>query len=382
MASMRLYGLWGVSASCWILIAFGSASFVLGSCLASGFSIRISPRESSCNDDFDEKLFFLVFIFIYLITIPDFLQSLRLMMSGVDLAEIRLARFGMTELDGIEKRSGLIAILRSYIISSALIVLTASSINRFFISKGKIKFIIPVLGIIIMKSFINGGRFDFAYFFVQFMSCYYIYKLNDPFYKLTDVRKIIVLTIIPFALVLIISLLRQTTIGGETFLAKYYRYFCGCVVFLDQNLREKSSDFYSFSFASLYGIWQQVLPFFKNFMSFEYPETYLKTIEYVLDGQIYRQIGDHMYTNAFITAFYHLFMDLRYVGVFIGMSMFGFSSQLVYNEASRSKYLIVLYLMFMQFIFFSIFAYPFTSLGTINSFLILFFIKILKIRIV
>ena len=81
-----------------------------------------------------------------------------------------------------------------------------------------------------------------------------------------------------------------------------------------------------------------------------------------MDTQTYREIGDELVTNAFITPFYHLYADFRWIGVIVGMFLFGAVAGYLYKKA---KYYmdgtqIVYYLIISQMIFKTLQTYPLT----------------------
>lgn len=177
------------------------------------------------------------------------------------------------------------------------------------------------------------------------------------------------------AIVIVLTVIRGAKLN-EIF-EKYYRYLCGNIIFLDLHIKQlDNSGFLSLGYAGLYGLFSFILPYL-NSIGFNYPNLYLKTISEVLNTQDFLQIGDKLYTNAFITPFYHLYADFRFLGVAFGMFIFGVIAGKVYRRAliERTHTRITFYLIICQMLFKTLQLYPFSMKPYIVSIVIILFYK-------
>ena len=141
-----------------------------------------------------------------------------------------------------------------------------------------------------------------------------------------------------------------------------YAYLCGCVPLLD--LKVASIDrngMLSYIFAGLYGLWSFVIPPFESMTGISIP-IFDDTVRYVMTGQEVLNIGWGDY-NAFTTCFYYLYADFRYIGVFMGMFVFGIIAQNIFEGArlNNNAYMVVPYLIVSQMMIKSIQTYAFGS---------------------
>lgn len=177
------------------------------------------------------------------------------------------------------------------------------------------------------------------------------------------------------AIVIVLTVIRGAKLN-EIF-EKYYRYLCGNIIFLDLHIKQlDNSGFLSLGYAGLYGLFSFILPYL-NSIGFNYPNLYLKTISEVLNTQDFLQIGDKLYTNAFITPFYHLYADFRFLGVAFGMFIFSVIAGKVYRRAfiERTHTRITFYLIICQMLFKTLQLYPFSMKPYIVSIVIILFYK-------
>ena len=151
-------------------------------------------------------------------------------------------------------------------------------------------------------------------------------------------------------------------------------------MFLDKNINKiDENGLWSITYAGLYGVWNFIFPLL-NKMGISYSSIYLSTIQNVMNTQEYQQIGTHMYTNAFITPYYHLYADFRWFGIIIGMGGFSLISRFIYDKAYKSldtKY-IVFYLIIIQMLFKTLQFYPLVSSDYVFTLIIMSFICKMK----
>lgn len=378
LASLRLFGLYEVGIKTWCIIGLGSISFVLGS--GFGEKIKDGKKHSRYNEGVDIKVmnpktFWVLILFIGLYYSFDLVESIKYMRQGITLGDIREASYGMNSIEGFNRKTGMFWEYLSLFVGVSELIVVAYGIYLFFSdTRNNYSCLIIVLLVETMKAFSNGGRFCLAYLIIELIVCLNIFNQNSEHkMKLSSkVTRVIIRAIsILLLLIIVVTLIRGA--NSNELIKKYYRYLCGDVVFFDLHVKEISfSSLWSFPFAGLYGLWSVILPIL-NGLGMSYPNAYVSTINEYMDTQMFRQIGDGMYTNAFITPFYHLYADFRLLGVLIGMFLFGLVSGLFYKKVVKCKnsYSIVCYLYVSQMIFKSLQIYPFANKTYIFTLIVL-----------
>ena len=374
LASLRFFGLYEVSEKAWMLALIGTVSFVVGAKIAQKIVFRSSKHKRSDEHDlvqtkksylFFAKLFWPVIIICFLFEIGEFIQVLRLVLSGIDLNTIRQLYYGYEESDFYVRQTGLIHEIK-IIFSAFSIVEIAYGIQSFIESSKNYHKMVASLMLILMRSFTSGGRFGLIFFIIEILVCLSIYGINGVKFSLDisvktkrTIKRVLILVVL--ALVLI-TLGRNVKI--DQFASKYYRYICGNMVFFDKHmLNFDSNPTYAHSYASLHGLWSIILFFLRYLLGTNYPALFLETERQVMDVQSWVQIGENrMLTNAFITPFFYPYTDFGIIGVIFFMLLFGFFAGHVYRRAEwYDKKAILVYLVITQLIFKTIHFFPLAS---------------------
>ena len=374
LASLRLFGLYEASWHTWIIILIGSVSFVIG--CSGGRMIKVKINSTGRNI-ISERVFWIFAAIIILYTIPDLVQSIHYMRLGVSLGDIRNASVaGQDMVEGYTRREGALWEYVELCTSVMNLLVTGHGILEYIKdSKKNFKYIATVMIITLMQTFAYGGRFGLAYVIIELLVCMNLNKVTGK--NLISVmsvrlkRNIKRIVILLVAVIVIVTLIR----GAEAtdLLKKYYRYICGDIIFFDLHLeRMDGQSLMSCTFAGFYGFWAVVLPIL-NRLGINYPQLYMDTINEVMDGQTFLQIGDGLATNAFITPFYHLYADFRMPGVILGMMFFGMIAGVLYKKVKLRKdgYSVVCYLIVTQVIFKSLQMYPFASKIYVLAFVVI-----------
>lgn len=375
LASMQLFGMHGSSMNTWFIVFLGSAFFLLGVNLGDRIKIKYDYyTEDNINfysvvenrQVVSNRFFWIVIVCLLLYKTYNLVYTIQFINMGYSLGDIRDASYGIMDLPGFNKQTGIVFEMLDLVVSVFEVYWVAIGIESFvFNFKLNWKKIMAVFLVEVLDSFSTGSRFVLAYFIVELLVCIGVYKYCGHKIEFSISKRlkkwINRLVIFGIALILVISLLRGAEVGQ--LIKKYYRYISGNIKFLDLHLQQiDSSGFTSIVYSGLYGFWSFILPWV-NALGFSYPQRYLDAIRYVFNTQVFLEIGDGMYTNAFITPFYYLYADLRYYGVMLGMFVFGAYSGYRFRKARKeiSHMQIVLYLIVGQMIFKSLQLYPLTS---------------------
>lgn len=367
-ASFHFFDMYETSWKTWVIILIGTIFFVIGVRLGRRFKSKNSSRVNIVHENhlLSKRAFWIISIFLMLMLMKDLITSIVLMGDGYTLGEIRRASYGIIEITGYKFKSGFIIEIIDLLSEVLKIIVVATGIEYFiFNPKENYKMLFIAMILIVIEAFSNGGRFNFAYFAIELFVCFTFYKrygqsININISKKTKkkVRRLLLLVI---CLIILLTIIRGTNVNS--LISKYYRYLCGNIKFFDLHVEKlDKANFWSYGYASLYGFWNVILPFI-NKLGFNFPTLYLNTVENVMTTQEFARIGTSMYTNAFITPFYHLYADFRLLGVCLGMLWFGIISGKYFRKAydSVDGKNITCYLIISQMIFKTLQFYPLVS---------------------
>lgn len=371
LASMRLFGLYEASFKTWMIILLGTISFLVGINFGKRLRIGNYAPVNTVNGEmynppfFGKRIFWIIVLVLLIYNVYLLSNTYVYIKMGYSLGEIRDANAGMINLTGFSRSSGIFNELISLLMNILEIFVVATGIEAFISDiKANWKMFVAVFAVEIVNAFSTGSRFTIAYLMVELLVCIGFYKhcgqdIGIQISRKTKkwVGRIVVLLL---AILIWITLVRGAQTGQ--IVEKYYRYVCGNIVFLDLHIKELDDiGFWSMGYAGLFGFWSFVLPYF-NALGISYPTIYLDTISKVFNTQTFIQIGTKMYTNAFISPFYHLYADYRWFGVVVGMFIFGGIVGKGYSRAVRESthVRVIFYLVMCQMLFKTLQTYPFS----------------------
>lgn len=378
LASLHLFNMFEASIKVWMIVLIGSMSFIIGVNTKQNNNDRMIANKgctiSSLKPFFNPRTFVFFAVILFISQWGDFWQSIKLQALGYSLGEMRGAHFGSDEVNGISRSTGALDAIINMLKSAIQILVIAVGIYYYSIrKKRKTLYLLTVIGLVLMEAYTDGGRFGLAYLLVEVFVCFFLVQQRQTRISTGSSIRVIVVVVGIVAAIMAVSLSR----GWEyqDFSVKYYRYICGNIVFFDQHLKRiDNSDALYIIWCSFYGLWAMLLPALRAFIGLPYPSSFQEASKQIVGvTQDAVQIGVNMYTNAFITPFYHLYADGRWVGVIVGMFLFGLLCGWVYRkvELRQDGRNIIVYLIICQMIFKSLSAYPFSNTGYV--FIIIFF---------
>lgn len=381
-ASLHLFNLNDVSFKTWFVILIGVISFSIGSFVKVTFGKkkRYIPKRWADRDFFlPANLFWILFIIIALSFAGDLIQSIRLMQEGYRLDVIRQVTMGAQEIAGYSLKTSTSAIYFKYIRSGFQAILIAVGIERFFAdNRGNIKYILAVIFLVAADAFSNGGRWIIIYASIEFLICYAILRRKERIIQenlISRKARRLIFVIVVSAFLLMEKITTSRLSGG--FVEHFYIYLCGCVPFLDYKLGYLAeSGLFTGVFSSQYGVWSLIMPYLKM-LTGNYPLLYSDSLTVISNIQVYEYISDHQTYNAFVTSFYTLFADFRWIGVVIGMLLFGIVCGNLFRKSYEQNGVdewntIVPYLVVSQMIIKSIQTYPLASNTYVVTLIIMF----------
>lgn len=199
LATLQLYGMYSASSTTWLIILIGSITFVIGVNLARRFkfksynSLSVTSMDNIGMIKFQSKekrLFWITLFVLYVLASKEFMQSIRLMMSGTTLDSIRLMSYGIMTSDNYVRNTGLIAEISDAIIAAIEKIIEAMGIQIFVIdTKKNFNYLLSVCGLVLIHSFSDGGRFGIVYLIIAVVVCYTLYIKAELIAKIQITRK-------------------------------------------------------------------------------------------------------------------------------------------------------------------------------------------------
>ena len=390
LASLRLYNLNSVEAKTWLIVLIGVLSFVLGTKIIfrskqpAHISGGTTEGDYGQNGYLPKKVFWTLFAIVGLYTMGQIIQTIRLLQAGLSLYVIRDASFGLIKVEGYEYLEGALANFIRHLLSAIETILIATGIDFFFRNTQKNKlYIFTAIFLVLCSAISAGGRWILLFFVVEILVCRNILssKKGKFRYLILPNKKHsgIFLTAIIFIAVIVAFLQISSNRGIENMGKHLYSYICGCVPLLDIKIKEiDQAGTFSYFFAGQYGFWCFAMPILRRLTGYKFPLFFETTINHVMTGQDAKNIGSG-YFNAFTTAFYYLYADLRFIGIIVGMLIFGVIAGNMFQRAksTRSPSAVVPYLFILQTIVSSIQIYAFGSADNVFTFEIMIIIYIL-----
>lgn len=372
LSSLHLYGMYKSSSYVYFIVLVGSLSFIVGVSLCFSFRISQMSSVSPLSQDFiSKRAFWILCCMLFCLRLEPFLKSIALQMAGVDLQTMRNDFFEQSYSARDVLINTVVSVIRPLLEISGVVYFVRDIRRNFF-------FMLAIITVVMMESTIDGGRFGIAFLIIELVICYSVFssRPNLSFLNLKRYKgKIRLYVFVLLGAIICITFLRGTAFNDM--LKKYYRYFCGDIVFFDQKIEAISNSLPLYPFGTgLWGFWLQFFPLLHALIGLPYPSWYIDATNRVMNTQEFVQIGNDMYTNAFSTPFYYLYADLRLVGVIIGMFAFGLIAGISYRKMmvnTRNKYIIV-YILVCQMIFMTIYFYPLTNTGYVLIFMVLLFL--------
>lgn len=371
-ASLKLFGLIEISMKAWLIILIGTFSYVIGCQFKVTFNSKRQyvPRSNEQFGFISESEFWILTIILIVLLARQLSITLSLLSEGYTMVDIRA---------GIDTE--IMSKMNSYnevflnIKSAFEIVLMASGIELYF-NKAKNNWLYLFVSIffVLLNSFSDGGRWIIIYFLVDFVVCYFIYRQENIIEnKNKNNNRIIPLIIVIITMITMISSVTKSRMVGNT-LVHFYSYLCCCVPLLDiKTSIIMKQGIISGGMASQWGIWSLFVPVLKRIFGVK-TAFYDDVAQFAIIGQNNEFIGTGYY-NAFVSAFYYLYVDFRWLGVIFGMIIFGIISRKTYDYALKVSKggSCVPYLVICQLIIKSNQNYLLTSSAFIIAFVILIY---------
>lgn len=328
--TMNPYGLPQVHGETYNIYIIGFLSFLFGNAL-----IRKKSRISlQCNEQRTIKnkiLFYFIVAMIVLMIIPA-LKAMMLLLSGVNLHDIRYVHHDDILGDGI------VAIAFVYFCEPFITFLIIYSVINMFIGQKKLYYILLSIITLGLMTVITGGRFFVLYFISSLLIALFIFRRSAVAKRITK-YSILLLGLLIAALV-VISIVR-----GSDITRTMYVYLSGCIPFMEERLSANANYLPNmFGLASLNGLIRPVFVVLRKIFSMDLPLP-LQVVESVfLEDDVMVMLTPEIHYNSFVSIFYSMYLDGGLLGVAIGNCILGIMAKSIYVRLKENDtYILVLY---------------------------------------
>ena len=353
-SSLHLYGMYETNDSTYLIVLVGCISYMIG--CNYGYKLNIKDNDALYRSEFlfTPRFFWVASIVLFLLQLSPFIKTYALINMGVELSEVRSDFFDQSQ-SSLDVIIGVLTSLLGPIVQISGIVFLLKDFRKNFIC------LFPIVILALMESVISGGRFGIAHILLEVVVCYYFLRQNTK--TKVSINKVVLYAYV-FASVSVIGIITSMRgIESENVKGHYYAYLCGCIKYFDVQLQVlNNSTFYPLG-SALWGLWYNLFRIL-HFIGLPYPGWY-QFISNNMNTAETCVIGDDMLLNAFSTPFYHLYFDMGWLGVIIGMYVLGLFANYVYHRAVKSPNTpnIVFFVIVIQMLFMTIFSYPFVNNG-------------------
>ena len=214
-----------------------------------------------------------------------------------------------------------------YPFSSVLPVIGAYEMMKG--KKGDKRIILCSIIVVILSALQRGGRFVTITYFVYILT--YKNLLGKKINIKPRTKRII--AIITIAAVIAVLKLSESR-GTSSITQSAIMYMCGCLPNMDQRLFTGGTNPLTFGGSSLYGYIAPVMYLLKGF-GMPYPDFFMRLTNAVNVENVI-SIGPSNRYNAFVTLFYHMFLDGREFGVIVGSVLLELISMKAYKKARNN----------------------------------------------
>ncbi|MDD7305115.1 MAG: O-antigen ligase [Peptoniphilaceae bacterium] len=374
LASLRLYGLDGISEFGYFVMFIGILGYFFGDLLYVSLNKNKGKFQTNLgvkNKEFklNERLLFVLYIITLIILFYNLINVIKLLIDGNSYLAIRTmySNQGSTNLaDGYNEvlRSALNVVLVQFI--STPVVYASISIlfvNLFMGNNNKWMFKFTVL-MAILWILTSGGRSIILWSIINFFFCSLYFKKKVKLKKRT--KRLLIFSCL-IILIIVVMVTSSRRIGKEfNILRQIYIYFPVALKNFDVHLSNisKMNIQKTYGLSSFYGFVYPIIFIIHNIFGMKYPDLLIDARYYsftMLEKDV--SVGNGIWMNAYATIFYQPYLDGGILGVFLFLAFFGFLCKCFYAKICKgiNERNLVIYLYLMQKILFSHVRFYFTQ---------------------
>lgn len=353
MAALRLYDLMETSQKAYAFVWVGVIFFYFGSYFADKITLKKVSRN--WNYEVNYTFFYIAVTIVLLYSLYRVVFIVQLLASGNSWWEIRLMSTSGEGGSGTLKGGNLSDIIYSFVISPLVYLIVPTVIVEVFSGKKK-KF--PIYFAVIAVAFYSIATVSRAVwaFAILYVGAVVILFRKNIVLSRRQKRILKFAPLIVIVLALVINKITMMRNSEADIFANAYAYIAGCMPLLTIHLTESISSIRTYGMLTLYGFLNPIF-FVTNFIHlFTYPTAFTNA-KLVKDNlEPFFRLSPNITMNAYSTLFYDFYIDFGWIGIAVGSFIFAFICMKAFNvyKSRGDKKSLVLYLILLQFIFFSV----------------------------
>ena len=386
LSSLGLFGALIPSDNTYLMIGLGLGGFGLGFLFGSMNSQKskltitnnTTFKGKSEEYELNTKLIFFLFTISSLYLLYQAFIVIQLLKSGLKLDAIRILA---TSSDYNALRSSNLSIAIQNFIVTPTVYLSIAILPIEWVKGNHSKLLLMSTAFMAIAWVLTTGGRSIIIWFIMYLM--YMLWWTGKRIILKKRTKIIALMVV----VLSIAILGVSTVsrkGKETSIFfQAYQYFVVPLSHFEyrvQLLDSVYSGVRGYGLASFYGLLYPIM-FILNVFGFSYPKLY-NTMRYLSFTSLEDVVTlGNIRMNAFVTTFYHFYLDGGLVGIVVGSVIFSFFTIFAFRKANfgkNKKYTLIFLLLFQKLVF-SFVRFYFAQPVQAISFILAFFIYTKKI---
>lgn len=367
LSGVGFYGTRIPQTSTYTIIAVGLAAYLLGVLLGSKRYRIISGAKDINAQTAVCKINYWFLYALMLVSLAYYLiQSVyvvRLLASGNTYADIRM--MVAADEENVLNGSRALSAIRAFIAVPTTYLMIAILPIELFFGKRKKALFFGAAALMLLFVFTNGARSVIVWIAIYFLVVFSFFRRSHKI-KIRIKRKyktrLLAGGVVLLVLMFYMTIFRK---GADVdFRKQLFLYLVAPVPHFDHYVDVvNSSNEYGYGFSSFYGI---LYPLFYviRIVTGSYPEfitkIYYMSFEMMEPGL---NLGNGVYMNAFVTAFYQPYLDGRFWGVMLIMILFGFLCSQTFERTWFNQDLksMLIYSLLLQKILFSFVRFYFTQ---------------------
>lgn len=350
----RAYNIKSASVLAQTIIFVGILGMEFGVICGRHCTVGKSINRSTKDYDISKKTYFVFSVVLFIVLVVTTVNSIVLLASGVSLGQVRYLERGDV------LRFPIVDIMYNYYAVPMGYLLIHVNINKLFVEHKKALYLFSTIFIVIGSILTEGGRFIIYFVAADALVLLLYYSSNNMIRVSTKAKRIAWIGI----LLCVVGFVYITKDRGSDVYKTIYIYLCGCIPFLSNKVEMFESSFaHTYGFTSLNGFIRPVFIILEK-VGLGIPDIILRVEDILLDVELNTyNIANNIVYNGFVTMFYSFYVDIGVVGVFLGSFIFGVFSGSVYRKLiiNANERLLILYLLFVQYIIMSMMRFFGTS---------------------
>lgn len=321
LSAMGLYNIYTPSDNTYMLITLMNVCFFFGAL------VKLPKRKqvgiSNANLILNDKLIIGLVAINLLVQSVDFANAVRALLDGTPWWQVRQMAYAVYDIN--TNSDQLLMEIFNNVIRAPFtdIIVPITAYLLFNEPKKKItKILIVQLMVSTVLSSIagGGGRLGYIYIIECFILAFLWFGkgISKAFYKKYK-KKIWLLAIASVSAIIVVTSLR---VGVDAIFKQIYTYFALSPTLLDVNLEQLKNSEHTYGMLTLFGIHSY---FFRALdiigLSALVPEVYYKAYEYILNANLFKQVGFGT-ANSFVSPVYYFYLDGG--ASFVGGASFAF----------------------------------------------------------